>query len=84
MLADYDSGKQAMARLQRAIDSTDSEVESFVERAGAAFMKSLPEGEALRFERIITLMAQAAEELGYDAEPGEIRNRARELATRLN
>lgn len=75
---------KAMARLRRAVESTDDEVETFVELMGVALMENLPEAEALRFERLLTLMAQAAEELGYEATAEQIRDRARELAKRPN
>jgi hypothetical protein len=77
-------GKEAMARLRRALGGTDAEVEAFVEVLGLSFMASLPEGEALRFERQVTFTAQAAEDLGDDATPEQIRDRARELAKRPN
>jgi len=76
--------KDAMARLRRAVESTDPEVETFVESLGVAIMETMSEADALRFERLLTLMAQAAEELGYDATPEMIRDRARELARRPN
>jgi hypothetical protein len=43
-----------------------------------------PPGEALRWERLITQVAQAAEELGYDASVEEIDRRAQELEKRPN
>jgi len=72
----------AFSRLRRAIESTDPEVEVFVESLALAYMAALPPGEALRWERLITRVAQAAEELGYDASPEAILERARELAKR--
>ncbi|THD64168.1 hypothetical protein [Phenylobacterium sp.] len=81
-MTDPQPASTAFARLRRAVESTDPEVESFVERFGLAYMATLTPGEALRWERMITQLAQAAEELGYDATAEEIDRRAQELEKR--
>jgi hypothetical protein len=81
-LADPKSGKEAFARLRRAVETTDPEVEALVELIGPALFDLLPEAQVLMLERTIVQFAQAAEELGADASPDDIRRRAHELAAR--
>jgi hypothetical protein len=71
-----------MARLRRTLETTDPEVEAFVERLGSAFMDQLSEPEAARFEHMMATLAQAAKELGYDATTEQIMARANELRDR--
>lgn len=71
-----------LARLRRSLESTDAQVEAFAERLGSSFMAQLSDSEAARFEHILTNLAQAAEELGYDATTEQIMARSRELRDR--
>ena len=75
---------EVVARLRRALTDSDddpeiSELAYFLMRGVLDF---LPEDKALVYERILGCYAAAVEELGPDASPHELRNRAHLIAKR--
>lgn len=75
---------EAIARLRRALEDSGDDVE--VSELAYFLMQGvidfLPEGKALVYERILGCYAAAVEELGPDASPNEIRDRAHLIAKR--
>ena len=75
-------GEDVVARLKRATAGDDPEMDDFAELFGRAMFASMPEPRALMFERHMTFVAQAAEELGPDATAAEIVRLAMNLSSR--
>jgi hypothetical protein len=75
-------GEDVVARLKRATSSDDPEMDDFAELFGRTIFASMPEPRALMFERHMTYVAQAAEELGPDATAAEIVRHAKRLSAR--
>jgi len=62
--------RASLARLRRALEMQGDEARAaeFTELVFAAWLEQLPAGEGLILERLIAALADAAEELGPEAE----------------